>query len=322
MMRKTKITAALLLAMMIFTGAMTAQTKEGKLSNVQKLTNDRESYENPKWSPDGTKIAFTKSGFEGLLVMDKNGQNKKTLSDATDAGYGYQWSVNNDEILIRDTRWDSQKGRLHAIWSVDLKGNKEKLSEDAAYLQPAAWKYATDGTVKAKVVDGKAIERVTKKTKTANVASLKALQAKPNFNKSFFVDGENFYLVDENGKKNLLNDQNTYCPVFSPDGTKIAFNQNDDVYVMNIDGSNKRKLATGFYPTWVNNKQIVFELTTDDGHMYTSGDLFMINVDGTNKKQLTNTRDQIEMFPSCSPDGSKLLYVNGEDGQIYSADLR
>ena len=319
-----KMKPLLLSSLLLVVAGVSGQAKRGELSNIQKITNQTgEAYENPQWSPDGSKIAYTKTGFTGLLVMDKNGSNKKTLSTASDVGYKFQWSDNNDQILMRDTRWDGSKGRVHAIWAVGMNGNAERVSEDATYLQPASWMYGQDGRMQVKLIDGKLKEATNMMQRAAklNNPNLVKLKAKKNFNKSFFVDGENFYLVDEIGNKTLLNDKNTYCPVFSPDGTKIAFNQDDNVCVMNIDGSSKRVLSRGFYPTWVNNKQLVFERTEDDGHEYTSGDLYMINIDGSSENQITNTK-HIEKFPTCSPDGSKLLFIRIDDGQVYSADLK
>ena len=47
-------------------------TKSGILSNVTQLTNDDVKYENPRWSPDGEKIAFTEFGYDGLYTMNAN----------------------------------------------------------------------------------------------------------------------------------------------------------------------------------------------------------------------------------------------------------
>ena len=48
----------------------------------------------------------------------------------------------------------------------------------------------------------------------------------------------------------------------------------------------------------------------------------MINIDGSGKKALTATSDRIEMCPSISPDGKKIVFCSFSDGQIYSADLK
>mgnify|MGYP002711777684 CR=1 FL=1 len=58
-MKKTLfLVGALLLSQGLF-----AQTlKQGTLSNVKRLTSGTEKYENPKWSPDGSMIAYTSFG--------------------------------------------------------------------------------------------------------------------------------------------------------------------------------------------------------------------------------------------------------------------
>ena len=59
------------------------------------------------------------------------------------------------------------------------------------------------------------------------------------------------YIVNADGSNlvNLTNNPSTdRCPVWSPDGSKIAFNSNRDgneaIYVMNTDGSNPTRLIT------------------------------------------------------------------------------
>ena len=105
-------------------------------------------------------------------------------------------------------------------------------------------------------------------------------------------------------------------------GKKAAFVKDDNVCVVNVDGSGMKVLSQGFHPSWVGNSQLVFEKTTDDGHTYTSGDLFIVNVNGSSLKQLTKTSGRIEMNASVSPDGSKVAFTSFTDGQVYVADLK
>lgn len=144
----------------------------------------------------------------------------------------------------------------------------------------------------------------------------------PSSKVSFYVDGENLYVVNAAGVKTLINEGPSYRPVLSPDGKKVAFNQVDDVCVMNIDGTGKKVIARGFNPSWVNDSQIVFERTEDDGHTYTAGELYIANADGSAVKAITSSRDVIEMCPCVSPDGSKIVFSSFTDGQIYIADLK
>lgn len=318
MKKKNLLLTTLLLAQVVSAQAL----KQGTLSNVTKLTDDTQRYENPRWSPDGTKISFTNEGYEGLYVMDMDGKHKAQLSNAASVGYMHQWSADSREILVRDTRLstsDNGLERVHAAWILGIDGSKTRATADAADMQPAAWRYSAAGAKSIVVNDNK-----ISPTALAKVPSvvMKKAKAVTTANVSFICDSESLYVVDAEGNKKMINDKSSFCPALSPNGKMVAFNQLDDIVVMNIDGSGKRVLSVGFNPSWVNDTQIVFERTTDDGHTYTSGELYIMNVDGSSLKALTSTQSMIEMNPCVSPDGNKVTFVSFTDGQIYSAELK
>ncbi|MCK5547703.1 MAG: PD40 domain-containing protein, partial [Thermoplasmata archaeon] len=83
-----------------------------------------------------------------------------------------------------------------------------------------------------------------------------------------------------------------YWPSVSPDGSQIAYGSNEDgdydIYVMNIDGTNRRKLRqNSFYdadPIWSpDGTQIIFGSLTD-----TDWELCIINADGTEFGYITD----------------------------------
>lgn len=318
-MKKLLILAAILLAQ----SAMAQDMKQGTLSNIKCLTSGSEMYENPRWSPDGSKIAFTRLGYDGLYVTDAKGTTITQISDDLGVGYQYHWSADSHEILVRDTRWENNASgsvRLHAAWSIDMKGKKVRLSEDAEYMQPAAWRYSPVGEKSIMSLDAPAISGI--KLKAVSTAVLQTVAKSVGSNISFYVDGDNLYKITARGTKVLLNQGPSFAPALSPDGTKVAFNQMDDVCIMNIDGTGKNVIGTGYNASWVNNNQIVFERTTDDGHTYLTGELYMLSIDSGKIVQLTSTADKIEMNPCVSPDGTKIVFTSFVDGQVYIADLK
>ena len=84
--------------------------------------------------------------------------------------------------------------RLHAAWSIDLKGKKVRLSEDAEYMQPAAWRYSPVGEKSIMCIDAPAISGA--KLKAVSTSVLQTVSKSVGSNISFYVDGENTVKVE------------------------------------------------------------------------------------------------------------------------------
>jgi TolB protein len=77
-------------------------------------------------------------------------------------------------------------------------------------------------------------------------------------------------------------------PAWSPDGSKIAFSREDDIYVMNAGGSGQTPLTTGgaadVEPSWSpDGSKIAF--TRGQGN---NMDIFVINADGSAATAVVN----------------------------------
>lgn len=98
-------------------------------------------------------------------------------------------------------------------------------------------------------------------------------------------------------------------PSWSPDGKKIAYFEIDadgqnHVYVMNSDGTGRRRLATGLWPSWSpDGARILFG--TPEG-------LSLMNEDGSGTELLV---PDVE-FGEFSPDGSRIAYVATDGGFV------
>jgi dipeptidyl aminopeptidase/acylaminoacyl peptidase len=113
-------------------------------------------------------------------------------------------------------------------------------------------------------------------------------------------------------------------PVWSPDGTQIAFVSlrfgNSEITIVNTDGKNLKPLtnnpASDTEPAWSLDGKIAFASDRDDNF-----EIYTMNADGTNPKRLTNdlARDR---DPTWSPDGEQIAFSSNRDGneEIYVMD--
>jgi Tol biopolymer transport system component len=125
--------------------------------------------------------------------------------------------------------------------------------------------------------------------------------------------------------RNAVRDSN---PVWSPDGRRIAFESNWQVYVMNADGSGQRRLtrkgARNVAPAWSpDGQRVAFErrlgrrqrpACSGCGTALTF-EIHVMNADGSEQQMLTTRGAK----PGWSPDGRKIAFVSKRDGnaEIY-----
>ena len=99
---------------------------------------------------------------------------------------------------------------------------------------------------------------------------------------------------------------------------KIAFQGNNEIYVINADGTNQTKLTTPYtvvQPRWsFDGTKIAFVAVT-----VPPTDIYTMNADGSNQIKLTNSSCFRNEEPRWYPDGSKIIFVSDRDGnrEIY-----
>src|SRR5262245_42101139 len=136
--------------------------------------------------------------------------------------------------------------------------------------------------------------------------------------------------ADGGERMRLTSGPTDFSPVWSPDGTQIAFvrysdysgpSQRGEILVMNADGSNQRSLTPpgecDYAPAWSpDGAQLVF--TRDEGEPRVL-QIFTVNADGSNQRRLTYTADNNDS-PSWSPDGTKIAWENRFGLVVMNAD--
>jgi serine/threonine-protein kinase len=109
-------------------------------------------------------------------------------------------------------------------------------------------------------------------------------------------------------------------PAWSPDGKRLVFLRNNQLFIMDANGQNQRKLNNDLvgFVSWNPGSLIVYSYANAGGH-----GLRTLNPDNGQVKDLSAVGAGDFDFPLWSPDGKKLAFVKGRDDAraVYTSNL-
>ena len=266
-------------------------------NNLSRLTNNdrrKQNYFSTYFSNDGNKIVYNNLGsFEGvedIYIINTDGTNetKLTNNNVDNEGYNFNPMFSYDGTKIF---FGSNRNGCCDLFMMDVDGNNQtNLTNDTEFYSNYRFSLSPDGSV---IVY------------TWNVETTKLHVGIGSIN------------INDNTQTQLSNDGG-HSPQFSPDGSKIVFVKDSEIYIMNSDGSNHINL-TDDNP--IDNSQDEEPQFSPDGskilfisyhRIDNRWGIYIMDSDGNNQTRLTFNEG---LHPQFSPDGSKIVYVS--DGRIY-----
>ncbi|MES2178803.1 MAG: S41 family peptidase [Gemmatimonadota bacterium] len=333
-------------------------------SNPRRITSHLARDFSPRFSPDGKWIAFTsaRNGNNDVYVVSSSGGEPRQLTWFGGNDDALYWTPDGKGIVMASARGAGAWGSPLYVQAVD--GGIAKplgmgiaragmISQDGANIAfnrnlPSAWRKEYRGNAAATI----AVMNV-KSGEITEVTNTDIKQFKTMSNNVFPMwgaDGMIYFATERDGPYNLWRmpakggapqqvtnhrEGGVFFPSISPDGKHIVYQNDFDLYTIDVPSGKPKKLtiAMSFDPKdndisilAVQNRAEGFSISPTGDYMAVDyhGEIMIVPTESGvgEKTQVTNSawRDQAEEY---SPDGRKIAYISDESGdqEVWVYDI-
>jgi len=256
----------------------------------------------PSWSPDGKWIAF--QGGIGdcgnIYLIGPDGKNLRRITNLTPPGVCMVWgsqprcSPDGKQIVFR---------RGEHVWAANLDGSGETCvvqgtDYSSGYEHAPSWpcKWAPLWRPDGSVVFARFFKR-------DYPLEIEVCATAVNGGRASRV----FAWKSPTVAAKSPDDPDDLC--WSPDGTKLAFDNNQNIWVAKGDGTGHKRLVGGRNPRWSpDGEKILFARGSEQNEV-----LCIVNADGSNQTQITDPSDGYRAHHCWCSDG-KTVAFEGKNG--------
>jgi len=268
----------------------------------------------PQFSPDGSKILFTQSGFRGLWLYDLSDKSTMQLNDHTGAGYEPVFTKDGRQIIFRVDEYI--KKRRYSALAIQAIGDEKTqyLTEKMRHLSPAIL-----------LNSNRLVYRVNEDVKSVRLNNDKSIKTHIADEIYGYIDNGKIIIQNYGIRKERIPIENRDYIWFSlsPNKSEFIFTVvGGSTFISDINGNILTELGKANAPQWSpDGKWILYMVDEDDGHVITASDIWVYNLERKTKVQLTKTNDIHEMYPAWSPKMDKIVCALNS-GNIALIDIR
>lgn len=272
------------------------------------------------WSRNGARLGyFTITGLEEqtkylTCVVEANGYNEQCFEIG---GGTFSLSPDGSKMAIGE--------HSPNLYLVDFDSGKSEILMETAAMQWSGWDvdWSPNGTKLVVAGDeiGITVINVMNKEKFPVVEADKpdyynAPRWSPDGKQIVFSKRNNLFIVNADGSDPLLLVRNAYDPIWSPDGTHIAYitgNSNQqNIIMMNADGTNKVRLTPSqslYQWSWSPDGKFIVYRVIVAGSVYSTFYTDIYKVEVANQKVSSLTKSHNALRYTISPDGSAIAFT-------------
>ena len=333
-------------------------------TNARRLTTHIARDFSPRFSPDGRWIAFTsnRNGNNDVYVVPANGGEPKQLTWFAGSDEALYWTPDGKGVVMSSQRGANAWGAPLYVQPIDGTiatplgmgiARAGMMSQDGAMIAfnrnlPSAWRKEYRGNAAAAI----AVMNV-KNGDITEITNTDLKQFKTMSNNVFPMwgaDGMIYFATERDGPYNIWrmspkggapqqvtnhNDGGVFFPSISPDGKRIVYQNDFDLYTMDVPGGKSKKLsvAMAFDPKENDISLLPVQSRAEGFSIAPTGDFMAVDYHGEimivpteqgvgERTAVTNSpwRDQAEEY---SPDGRKIAYISDESGdqEVWVFDI-